>query len=115
MSDLFNILGHALAPLDTMAQRDKPLQNPSAPGPTPVEPDLRWCKFPLNERGWCLHLGYTTSGDPFDDGDVDLRRIVLNTGYRNVKMWHPDLDNETWLAALEHCREDWQKSYEVQP
>ena len=92
------------------------------PKPTPTVrpvplPDsaLHWAEFPLNERGWCLHLGYTFAGDPDDDGDIEIVKILLNTGYQGISLTHLDLDKDTFFACEEQCRDEWRKSCEEQP
>jgi hypothetical protein len=107
-SELFHLIGHALRPLDTMAQRDKPK-------PKPVPAPTHWSEFTLEDAGWCLHLGYTASGDPADDGDIRIVRIILNTGQRDISLAPADLDRDTFFACEEQCREEWRASYEVQP
>jgi hypothetical protein len=71
---------------------------------------LRWTEMPLEDGGWCLHLGYVASGDPEDDGVVILRRIVLNTGQREVSLTYADLDRDLYYSAEEACREHWRSS-----
>jgi hypothetical protein len=96
-SELFQMIGHALAPLSAQADMK-----------------LHWTEYDL-EYGWCLHLGYSASGDPDDDGDISISRVILNTGQREVTLAAADLDSATWFGCEEACREDWRKSYEVQP
>ena len=67
----------------------------------------RWSEFTLEDAGWCLHLGYDASGDPFDDGDITIRKIVLNTGQRDIDLTAADLDKDTFFACEEQCREEW--------
>ena len=80
----------------------------------PGDMALRWTEYAL-EYGWTLHLGYSTAGDVYDDGDISIRRVILNTGQREVDLAAADLDSATWFGCEETCREDWRKSYEVQP
>jgi hypothetical protein len=99
MSFHFDIVDHALKPLAT---------------PAPVAP-THWSEFTLEDAGWCLHLGYTVAGDPHDDGEITIRKIVLNTGQRDIDLTPADLDRDTFFACEEQCREEWRTSYEAQP
>ena len=76
--------------------------------PMPADRDLHWTEFQLNDCGWCLHLGYSRDGDPFDDGIVRLVRIVLNTGQRDVSLTAADLDANTYSCCVDQCLTDWQ-------
>ncbi len=106
-AELFDLVSHALRPVDVMNQRSKPRAARDAA--------LRWAEFPLNERGWCLHLGYAFAGDPDDDGDITIHKIVLNTGQRDIDLTPADLDGDTFFACEEQCREEWRASYEDRP
>ena len=88
-----------------MAPKAKPQPRP-APVPT------HWSQpFPLNDCGWFLELGFTTEGDPFDDGDITIRKIVLNTGQRDIDLTAADLDKDTFFACEEQCGEEWRGIY----
>jgi len=80
----------------------------------PPDSALHWTEYDL-EYGWTLHLGYSSAGDPDDDGDISISRVILNTGQREVTLTAADLDSATWFGCEEACREDWRKSCEVQP
>ena len=90
-SELFQMIGHALAPLSAQADMK-----------------LHWTQLPMNDCGWCLHLGYSRSGDPFDDGTVGVERIILNTGQRDINLQPAELDADTWNACGDQCLTDWQ-------
>ncbi len=83
--------------------------------PEPKPQPTHRSDFTLNDCGWVLVLGYTVAGDPHDDGDITIRKIVLNTGQQDVELAAADLDRDTWLACEEQCREEWRASYEVKP